>query len=214
MHIFILGSIIETTNFKLLCKTLSISKETAFWILFLIYKHCKENNVHFISLDFLKTINSKLNEKKLLKVLIQAGFIIEYKNQFYVCGAKHRYFRPRKIKIKQEDLFEPVQFFYDLWQNYKHEKLPDIKLINEQRKKAIKARWQEMPDVNYWKQVLQKINECDFLLGNNNRGWVANFDFFIRPMTHIKVMEGFYSNYNNKMKNNNLFLLKKVYEQK
>jgi hypothetical protein len=214
MHISVLSSIVDTENFKFFCKTLSVTKETALWILFSIYKFCKENNAHFITQDFLKTINSKFNEKKLFKALIQAGFIIEFKNKFYVCGVKHRYFRPRKIKIKQDDLFEPVQFFYELWQNHKHEKLPDIKLINDQRKKAIKARWQEMPDTHYWKQVLLKINESDFLLGNNKRGWVANFDFFIRPMTHIKVMEGFYSNYNNKMKNNNLFLLKKVYEQK
>jgi hypothetical protein len=43
---------------------------------------------------------------------------------------------------------------------------------------------------------MKKILQSDFLCGKNDRGWRADFDFFIKPETHIKIMEGKYDNRN------------------
>lgn len=41
-------------------------------------------------------------------------------------------------------------------------------------------------------QAIDKIKDSDFLKGQNNKGWVATFDWFIKPNNFIKVLEGSY----------------------
>ena len=41
---------------------------------------------------------------------------------------------------------------------------------------------------------MRRIVLSDFCNGKNDRGWKANFDFLLRPNTHIKAMEGAYDN--------------------
>jgi hypothetical protein len=60
------------------------------------------------------------------------------------------------------------------------------------RNRLAKARWLDKPDPAYWKEVISKIKESSFCLGQNDRGWKADFDFLIRPDTHLKVLEGKY----------------------
>jgi len=71
--------------------------------------------------------------------------------------------------------------------------LPKIKLLTENRMKQCRARWKEFPDQAYWIDIVKKMSESKFLSGRSRSGWVATFDFFIRPDTHVKVSEGSYS---------------------
>lgn len=42
--------------------------------------------------------------------------------------------------------------------------------------------------------AVEKVRESDFLMGRNNNGWTATFDWFIRPNNFAKVASGNYNN--------------------
>lgn len=63
------------------------------------------------------------------------------------------------------------------------------------RKKAAEARWREKPDPKYWETVIARaVLASHFCRGINDRGWLADFEWMVRPDTHLKIMEGKYDN--------------------
>lgn len=43
-------------------------------------------------------------------------------------------------------------------------------------------------------KAIEKIKQSDFLKGNNNKGWIITFGWFVRPNNFPKVFEGDYDN--------------------
>lgn len=43
-------------------------------------------------------------------------------------------------------------------------------------------------------KAIEKIKQSDFLKGNNTKGWIITFDWFVRPNNFPKVFEGDYDN--------------------
>jgi len=82
--------------------------------------------------------------------------------------------------------------------------LPRVKVINSKRQAAMRARWKTFSvdvqgtqrsfnNLETWERYFKFItNNCPFLLGNNDRGWVANFDFCIRETAMVGVFENKY----------------------
>jgi uncharacterized protein YdaU (DUF1376 family) len=82
--------------------------------------------------------------------------------------------------------------------------LPRVKVINSKRQAALRARWKTFSvevkgkerhfnDLKTWERYFKFItNNCPFLLGNNERNWVANFDFCIRETAMVGVFENKY----------------------
>ena len=70
-------------------------------------------------------------------------------------------------------------------------KLQNIKLIDDKRKKAIKARVAQ-----YGKQsvldAFKAVLDSEFLLGNNDRNWKCDFDWIFKPTNYTKILEGNY----------------------
>ena len=100
-------------------------------------------------------------------------------------------------KPKQVSNAEPgAQKLANIWNEWKALKLPAIVGLSpsSQRHKNAAARWKEKPDVEYWIMTIGKINESAFCCGENDRGWLADFEFLVRPDTHFRVREGRYSN--------------------
>lgn len=64
--------------------------------------------------------------------------------------------------------------------------------VSTERRRKAEARWREKPEEDYWAQVVQKLTQSAFCTGDNQRGWRANFDFLIKPDTHLRVLEGQY----------------------
>lgn len=79
---------------------------------------------------------------------------------------------------------------FDLWNT--SENFTKAAKFTDKRKKAADSRWEENPDEDYWKSVLLRIESSGFCNGKNGRGWKADFDFFIRPDTHVRALEGKY----------------------
>jgi hypothetical protein len=63
--------------------------------------------------------------------------------------------------------------------------LPKVIAMTPKRKKRIKECWKSMPDIGMWRDAINQIpKERDkrgnkFYLGENERNWKANFDWFI-----------------------------------
>jgi hypothetical protein len=69
--------------------------------------------------------------------------------------------------------------------------LPKVSGLNASRRRHAIARITEYRDCD-WAAVIQRLDASPFCRGDNSRGWRANFDFFLRPTTIAKTIEGVY----------------------
>jgi len=84
----------------------------------------------------------------------------------------------------------PVSELVKLWNEIcPPHALPSVTRISEKRRTAAKARLKELPDLEKWRQVFEWIVESPFHLGENARGWRANFDYIIRPDKALRILE-------------------------
>jgi len=72
-----------------------------------------------------------------------------------------------------------------------------VAALNEQRKGFINSRVEEY-GIEKVLEVLKIAGESEFLNGKNDKSWKADFEWIMRPTNFIKVMEGKYSNNENK----------------
>ncbi len=65
----------------------------------------------------------------------------------------------------------------------------------DKREKAIKAFLKQLT-LEDFEKACKIANETDFLIGKNERGWKADFDFIIKPDNSIRILEGSYNRKN------------------
>lgn len=78
-------------------------------------------------------------------------------------------------------------------------KLPKVKVLSDERKAKIKLRFKEIGN-NYLRieELFYTVASSDFLNGNNDRAWTADFDWIFQNKTNwVRIMEGRYSNREN-----------------
>ena len=80
-------------------------------------------------------------------------------------------------------------------------KLPQVKILTQQRKKVIDTR---VSDYNTEKiiDVFKIAGESNFLNGENDNNWTANFDWIMQPKNFVKILEGNYKNKTDSKKSN------------
>lgn len=86
-----------------------------------------------------------------------------------------------------------------LWNEKRHPDLGAVILANGTRRRAAVARMKEHPSEQFWIDAIKRVSESDFCLGkvtpkDGGRPWKANFDWFVRPDTIAKILEGQYDN--------------------
>lgn len=86
--------------------------------------------------------------------------------------------------------FEKIMQLY----NATCKSLPKIKVIDGQRRKAVAARWRTYHSLEIFAELFEKAEASDFMRGENDKGWAADFDWIIRPTNMAKVLEGKYDN--------------------
>lgn len=69
--------------------------------------------------------------------------------------------------------------------------LPTVSKLTTARKRKLACRIRDHP-FDDWAAALAAIRRSQFLCGDNDRGWRANFDWLIRPETIPKLLEGQY----------------------
>lgn len=83
--------------------------------------------------------------------------------------------------------------------------LPKIRLLSNNRKKSIKARWLQYGcKLDIFEETFQKAEQSNFLKGKNDRGWIATFDWLMNEHNMAKVLEGNYDDDKDKLSSNKL----------
>ncbi len=100
-----------------------------------------------------------------------------------------------EIKSKKIEFQKIIDIFNSVCKN-----LPEVQKITNQRKSAINARIQEY-GLSKIGDVFQLVAKNEFLNGNNDRGWTADFDWIMNPNNFIKILEG---KYNGKQSSNSV----------
>ena len=108
----------------------------------------------------------------------------------------------KKENKTENNITQVVETFHLMCPN-----LPHVKNITPARKSAIKARAKEY-SYNEIGNVFQKVSESSFLNGDNEKNWMATFDWIMSPRNFIKILEDNYINKSKNEKSNN----KKRYE--
>ena len=73
--------------------------------------------------------------------------------------------------------------------------LPRVREFTESRRRKIKTRIAQGVSLEAFAAVVKRCAATPFLIGNNDRGWQADFDWLIENDTNIaRVMEGKYDN--------------------
>lgn len=102
----------------------------------------------------------------------------------------------KKKAPRKEYNADAAEQMRQVWNQYTPNELPKVKELNPSSTRArnAAARFLEKPEREYWAKVCLKIGSTKFCLGDNERAWLADFEFFVRPDTHLKVLEGKYDN--------------------
>lgn len=88
-------------------------------------------------------------------------------------------------KIKNENIIEIYNQYCT--------NLPKVKKTTKKREKAINSFLKEFTEEQF-EEICKIANDTDFLIGKNNNGWKADFDFLMRTDKATNVLEGKYSN--------------------
>ena len=60
----------------------------------------------------------------------------------------------------------------------------------DKRRAALRSRLREPFFVENWRTAIDKARNSPWCCGHNKTGWVANIDWFLRPDTVVRLMEG------------------------
>jgi len=80
----------------------------------------------------------------------------------------------------------------DFWKVWNGSGFPKVRSMTAKRKKAFTLRAKDS-DWDYY-TALKRAAGSDFLTGKNDRGWKMNVDFFLRPDSVTRILEGEFDN--------------------
>ena len=68
--------------------------------------------------------------------------------------------------------------------------LAKVQVLSPKRKLRIEACWEMLPDLDKWDIAINEVPKDRFNLGENDRKWKANFDWFTNTNTpFLKLLE-------------------------
>jgi hypothetical protein len=92
----------------------------------------------------------------------------------------------------------PYEALRELWNKHctPHlSALTNVEMWPETRRKTVKLRWIEYPDLAWWQSLFIKISASDRLCGRmDGSNWRATFDWVTQPRNLIKIQEDNYVN--------------------
>lgn len=101
------------------------------------------------------------------------------------------------LKVPKTDK-TPYQQIIDMYHSICVD-LPRVKVLNETRKRLVRARWRQYPDFRFWESFFKRVHESDFLNGrlalrDDKPPFIADFEWLVRPNNFAKILEGKYDN--------------------
>lgn len=67
-----------------------------------------------------------------------------------------------------------------------------VRAMTAGRTKHLRARLRDPFWKEHWRAAIERLTRSDFCTGKNDRGWTADIDWFLKPDTVAKIMEGKY----------------------
>lgn len=73
--------------------------------------------------------------------------------------------------------------------------LPMVRVLrlNQHRQKLLRARLKDAGGLKGWAEAISNLHNSPFCKGQNKRGWMADFDFVIKPESFSKLWSGRYT---------------------
>lgn len=87
---------------------------------------------------------------------------------------------------------EEVHHLFAEWN--KLEGFSRVTSISDKRKRMLAARLRDSFFSQNWMVALGKLQASSFCRGENDRGWVANIEWFLKPDSCVKLIEGNFDN--------------------
>lgn len=170
------------------------------WILFLAECCKKKSETVDVNITWFANA-SGLSEKEILQTIET----LELNNSLTVNSRKtHGQLKPDKIEeIRGEEIRgettlvigeekKPPNDLHPLaliW-NENCRGLSKVKELNPKRHKLCIQAWKKNKDPGYWAELIASLALDEFCSGKNDRGWKANFDYFLRPDVQTRILEG------------------------
>jgi hypothetical protein len=83
-----------------------------------------------------------------------------------------------------------VSDFQELWNATTKPPIPRCRDLTGDRRRKVQARLVKRPSLAEWQAVFEAIQANSFYLGQNDRGWIADFDYVIKNDTiSAKILE-------------------------
>ena len=105
---------------------------------------------------------------------------------------------PNRIEENRKEKEEKRIRIKDIYNEY-CPNLPQVQKLTDKREKAIDKFLKEFTEEQF-KEICILANSADFLVGKNEKGWKADFDFLMRTDKATNILEGKYNNNSSKGK--------------
>ena len=105
---------------------------------------------------------------------------------------------------KQIDINDSIKNIIKAWNELSDIGIKPVRGISSgsKRNDSLRARIREYGEETVV-EAIGKIRESEFLRGNNSKGWMITFDWFLLPSNFQKVLEGNYDNRNHSSQQDN-----------
>lgn len=92
---------------------------------------------------------------------------------------------------KRSRLTATPQLLADAWNEGTTAPIARCQALSQARRRKALSRLRDA-SIDEWRVVIARINASPFCRGENDRGWVASFDWLLQPDVRLKVLEGKY----------------------
>lgn len=184
------------------CRLLALKKFIiAFESGVIVIKHWKMHN--YIQTDRYKpTVYNEekatlsIDENKAYTQCIQDGYTMDTQDRLELGKSKDSITVSEDTVCQTETVRPDIKPVVDAWNALSNDTAikPVSKMLSaSKRYQMLVARIKEY-SIDDVLKAIEKIKQSDFLKGNNNKGWIITFDWFVRPNNFPKVFEGDYDN--------------------
>lgn len=96
------------------------------------------------------------------------------------------------LEAEIEALSPPNEDMLFIVEAYNITGLPQVTKLTQPRRAAMRQRWKEHPNTEWWIAYFARVRRSPFLMGQKVVGWKATFDWLLKPANLQKVIEGNY----------------------
>lgn len=144
----------------------------------------KKNGAYTLVSDECQSVDSQLADNCHTEIRLDKNRLDEIDSKESICQAE-----PVEIRQSDKDLV------LSCWNSLQNCGIAPVTRIGDStnRAKMLRARIREY-GVEEVVNAIENIRKSDFLKGNNNKGWIITFDWFVKPNNFLKVHDGNYTN--------------------